>query len=280
MRKAYNDTMFVYGENKEFIGISLGYDYCAEHEWGIKGLKRILGIPTELTEKNLGIDYRTVTKFDEGNFLFTEFDGEVDKKKQKLFLLIVQSSWHFEYYKEFSKDLPHDLKTYGWTIKEKGLACAWDEDSFGIVVTEEHSDELKKIYESFKTKDICIGLFGGGAFANARLTVSIKSRMPKETLEYLAKADKSSFDLIKVRDELNLEQKSREKRKDEPFISISVKWLDYDNAENREKRKKELKTKYDVQAWVNGSNDNYGWFTVEQVLKWIDSDKRKVAEVI
>lgn len=272
--------MFVYGENKEFIGISLGYDFCSEHEWGIKDLKRILGIPTELTESNFGIEYRTITKCDENCILFAEFKGEIDKKKQKLFLLIVQSPWYFEHYKEFPKDLPHDLKTYAWTIKEKGLACAWDERSFGIIVTEEHAEELKKIFESFKTKDICIGLFGGGAFANARLTVAIKSMMPKETLEHMAKSDKSSFDLIKVRNELNLEQKSREKRKDEQFISISVKWIDYENSENREKRKKELKTKYDVQAWVNGSNDNYGWFTVEQVLKWIDSDKKKVADVI
>jgi hypothetical protein len=279
MRKAFDKTSFIYGLNDEFIGISLGYDFCAEHEWGIAGIKSLLGIPIELTEKNIGIDYRTITKFDEENVIFQEFDGKVNKKKQKLAILIVDRPWNKEQYKEFPKNLPHDLRSYEIFIDRVGLMCAWDKDSFGIIVLKEHIDKLRQLYESLKIKDACIGLFGGGAFENAHLTVAIKSKMPEETLDMLKKSDTSSLALIKVSKEINLEEKARSKRKDEPFIHISVKWIDYENAESREKKKKNLNTKYDVQAWVNGSNDNYGWFTVEQVLKWIDSDKKKVADV-
>lgn len=44
MRKAHNDVDFIFDDNKALIGVCLGYDYCAEHEWGIKGIKQALGI--------------------------------------------------------------------------------------------------------------------------------------------------------------------------------------------------------------------------------------------
>lgn len=49
MRKAYNDYGTIVIDNK-FIGISLGYDFCAEHEWGIDGIKSRFAIP-KLTKK-------------------------------------------------------------------------------------------------------------------------------------------------------------------------------------------------------------------------------------
>jgi hypothetical protein len=51
MRRACNDFSILKDETK-FYGISLGYDYCAEHEWGIDGIRRKLGIDKEY-KKNI-----------------------------------------------------------------------------------------------------------------------------------------------------------------------------------------------------------------------------------
>ena len=64
MRRGYKEFGII-EENGIFYGISLGWDFCAEHEWGIKGLKRILGINSD----NLGIKGRTITKNDEVIFI-------------------------------------------------------------------------------------------------------------------------------------------------------------------------------------------------------------------
>lgn len=44
MRKASQDNGLIVEDGK-LIGIALGYDYCAEHEWGIEELRRICEIP-------------------------------------------------------------------------------------------------------------------------------------------------------------------------------------------------------------------------------------------
>jgi len=59
MRKAFHDYGLLEHE-EEFVGVSLGYDYCAEHEWGIKRMKELFAIP-ESTKDNLGIKCRTIT---------------------------------------------------------------------------------------------------------------------------------------------------------------------------------------------------------------------------
>ena len=52
MRRAYQDFGFII-EDEQFYGVSLGYDYCAEHEWGIKDMKEDLGIPELKRQKFL-----------------------------------------------------------------------------------------------------------------------------------------------------------------------------------------------------------------------------------
>lgn len=42
MRNTYFDKTFIL-EGDKVVGLCLGYDHCAEHEWGLKGLKSLLG---------------------------------------------------------------------------------------------------------------------------------------------------------------------------------------------------------------------------------------------
>lgn len=58
MRKASNDYGLIVIDDK-FIGIAFGYDYCAEHEQGIKNLRRFCGIAVSGRE-NMGVKNRTI----------------------------------------------------------------------------------------------------------------------------------------------------------------------------------------------------------------------------
>lgn len=277
MRRALMGTQIILNENEEFVGISLGSDFCAEHEWGITKLKHILGIPLELTKKNVGLKYRTITKNNKENIIFKKFTLVKDKKEVVYFALMVSSEWSIKHSMK-TGELNSELMSAAHCMGDAGVGCAWDESSFGIVVPLEHKGKLTQLYKAFETFDISIGLFGGGAFENASLTVAIKSKIPKENIVNITNNDKGSVELSKVIKKLNLEEKAR--KKDKNFMVISLKWFDYNDKKNREKLKEKYKTKYDVQCWLNGTNDNYGWFTVEQIQKWIKSKKETVAEVI
>ena len=62
------------------------------------------------------------------------------------------------------------------------------------------------------------------------------------------------------------------------FCACSPKWIDYEDPENREKCKKEMNTKFDIQYWVNYSDDddNYGYYTVEEIREWLTGTKKLV----
>jgi len=36
VRAATHDFEFICDDNKQFIGINLGWDFCAEHEWELR----------------------------------------------------------------------------------------------------------------------------------------------------------------------------------------------------------------------------------------------------
>ena len=76
MRQAFNDYAIIVDDknDNQFLGIALGYDYCAEHEWGIKGIKRDFGIP-EPSKKKMGVKSRTITKCKNLEFKREKYQG-------------------------------------------------------------------------------------------------------------------------------------------------------------------------------------------------------------
>jgi len=58
MRKGSLDLAIYKDENGNLQGVSLGFDFCAEHEWGIKTLRNKLGMDDNI----IGIDRYLPTK--------------------------------------------------------------------------------------------------------------------------------------------------------------------------------------------------------------------------
>jgi hypothetical protein len=295
MRKASQDNGLIIGEEGKFIGIALGYDYCAEHEWGIKDLKYLCGIP-DATKKNMGVTNRTITKVPPLIF------KEETHKKVKFAVLYTGNRWHTD--EENKKYLPHVFKNWVddllWNEKwnkehpdtrgdKDNIITAWDGGSFGVAVMGEKNIEyLKELKKAIEDKIFTIAIANLRAknpFAGSSLCLLITNRIPFETTQAMYNGDKEYFDREDYEERIGMKKiiANRMRNNDEYkglhyFMACSPKWIDYDDEKNREKRKKELNTKYDIQYWVNYSDDdeNYGWYTVEEIREWLTGDKRLV----
>lgn len=124
MRKAYKDFGII-EENGVFYGISLGWDFCAEHEWGIKDLKILLGI----NDTKLGVDGRAITKNDEVIF--------VKDKKQAL---LRTKPWGYKDGDKLNDLLSGEL--YIYSKDDKKISTAWSGSDLAFLSRE------KKIFKN------------------------------------------------------------------------------------------------------------------------------------
>jgi hypothetical protein len=269
MRRAFNNV-HVIKEDNTFYGVSLGYDFCAEHEWGTQKMKTKFGIDTS----KMGVEARSITK---GEVLFMN-DGEIC-------VLTSRKPWHsWEKPKENLgvKDLiPYDLQNL-----YKDFECAWDEGDFCIVTKDKSLfNYMEELNEAFKNNNIVISFIKSDlpVFANSSLSVLIKDKLPKSIVDSMYAVDKASVDLVEYEKKIGvteLKEKTRSNgyKGEKYFLACSASWIDYHNENNREKRKKELGTKYDVRFWVNYSDDddNYGWYNAEDIIKWLSTPGLKL----
>lgn len=313
MRKASQDYGIIIIDDK-FVGIALGHDFCAEHEWGTKELKEMCGIP-ESIKKNMGIACRIITKcpplvYKEG------IDNDV-----KHAVLFTGDSWRSK--EENEKYTPHDLEKYvedirweiEWEIewakkhasKKKSLkkgkketeiiiepenekdpiVTAWDGGSFGVgVLGDKEVGYLLELHEAFKNKNVAIAttnLRPNNPFSNTSLTLMIADRVPQEVRDNMYHADKEYFDREDYEEEIGMKkiiEENKAKRGKAGFkyyMACSPEWVDYDDAEQRELRKTKNKTKFDIMYWVNYADDEtYGWFTVEEIREWLTGNKKLI----
>lgn len=260
-----NNNVGMLGEGDIFYGISLGYDYCAEHEWGIERMRNKFGIDTH----KMGVDGRTITK---GEVIFKEDED-----------LCVLTS-----YKPYGlKDdyTAKDILAYDITSFINDIRTAWNESDFCIATKKKDLFKyIKELYDAFQNKNITITFLSPviPAFENASLSILIRDRLPKEVTDQMWLADKKSADLIEYEKKIGvtkLKEDTRDGYKSEKyFMACSPRWIDYEDPENRKKEKKQWGTKYDILFWVNYSDDddNYGWYTAEDIIEWLSTPGLKL----
>lgn len=232
----------------KLVGVDLGADFCAEHEWGIKGLKRSFAIDGD----KIGIEGRMIT-----NVPKTLLYQDITVEKMKCHILVLCSDYYFD-------DLPNakikksdigNWNLYTYYLKDKGIDTSWDEHSFAIIVTDQYKDELKKMYDAFLNLDIAVGVAPSHAFHNGGLTFCIKSMLPKETIEEIKEDDLDYIKLQKAADKTKI-KKTLEKA-GKTYYALSPRWKDDDKKE--------------VIFWLNPceqDRNNYGWYTVQDLKDW------------
>jgi hypothetical protein len=245
MRKAYNSEFCI--ENNNLLGINLGADFTSEHEWGIDGIKRSFSLTTDDTV--FGIERRKINIVPE-NLIYRD----VVLNNKTYHLIILLDSWDYskKYFEVESKEwIPRDLKPFG----SEELVCAWDERTFGILVSDKYEKELKAIYQAFINKDIAIGVAPSGAFQNGGLRFTIVSKLPKSIIEKIHNNDTDAVLLKNIAEETGIYELLKKAGK--KFYSLRPKW--------KNENKKE------VIFWLNPQDQhlyNYGWYTVQDLKEW------------
>ena len=276
MRRAYHNVSFIV-EGDNFYGVSLGWDFTSEHEWGIRVIKNKFGLKSDKTnvlgikKPLLGIDNRRMTI------------GEVLFKEDKDLCVLTSERPYGLKEKYKAKDI------LGYDIKNvyNDLECAWDDGDFCIASkNKEDFPKMRELYEAFKNKNIAITFLKSEvpAFSNSSLSVLILDKLPQDVLDEMYNVDKEAYDLIEYEKKIGvtkLKEETRSKsgyRGEKYFMACSPRWIDYKDAVAREEKKRKGNTEYDIMFWVNYSDDddNYGWYTAEEIIKWLSTPGLKL----
>lgn len=263
MRAAFNDKEIVYDEDT-FVGLMLGYDYCAEHEWGIKGIRQAFG----MNEKGLGIKSRQITKSP------VMMRGEFTNRGKKLYYITSNvCSWcpEDELEKKTIESLKFSLNLFG----DHEFYSAWDENHFGFAVKEKSL--IDQLWEAFEKNDVAIFSMGSNnPFGGSGLAVFIVSRLPKNFTDRMKEADEDRIRLHEAAEKTGIRQKIDARnvkikkasggwRTPYSYFALSPRWAEGENKK---------KTKYPVIFWLNPQEQqhvNFGWYTVEDLELWLQN---------
>jgi hypothetical protein len=278
MRRGREGSFWKDEKTNQIIAINLGSDFCAEHEWGIKGIQGTLGIQgysgvsfsrnriKEILEilklsktKKIGIEARTMTTILPSKKLVDNLSSDgvqvssgfgKEKKMHKMWGLALVSDWNADSF-EFSR-------LADWYSPEKEeLIGHWGENDFGFLC--EDKEIVSELKEAFNRKDIAVWTGSSGAFQNGGLIIAIASRLPDDyKLEWNSK-DKDSIELDKAAAETGIYEKLE--AADKRFFALSPRWKDKENKK--------------VVFWLNPydqQNNESGWYTVEDLTDWIKGE--------
>lgn len=244
MRRSFQGTQFMFDDNNNFVGVSLGADYCAEHEWGIEELKNMFGLPNNCFEKKIfGIEARRNSQVQ--NLYFSDIPRVGS-------LLICYRSWNEnitinELYKQWKNQL--------YFGQDENLVCTWDSKSFAILVKKENKKYLEELYNAFQKKDIAFGLGKSNPFGGGGLIITIISKLPKNVLKEMKQEDEDYYNLQKAAEKTGIYDILKKAGK--KYFALSPRWKD--------------ETKKEVIFWLNPMQQhihNFGWFSVDTLKLW------------
>ena len=270
MRNGSHDASILEHEG-EFIGVNLGWDFTAEHEWGIKDLTRDFGIMGTSRNKSVfnrlgvkakdvvGVEARQVNDIPCGLSLVIKDDFTY---------LIYMRSWDDKYDitdETPKKELDRILSAYG----DRGLVTAWDGKSFGIRVSgKENRANLKALYAAFQEGDVMIAFIGaGGPFGNNGLCLFIIPECPDFVVDGYRDADIDMLDLRDAAEATGIEKRLKDAGR--RHYALTPSWA----GGIKSTKDGEIKTKHPVIYWLNPiEQDKYnsGYMTVEDLEDWIE----------
>lgn len=230
----------------KLLGVNLGSDFCAEHEWGIAGLKRTFGITTE---GKVGVEARKVSRVPadlhkEDHYLWCSHYGSLATVKKELY---VNKAAHQTTVAEYGIVIHTGETEGGWSERDFGL---WTKD-LGIG---------NEMYTAFQACDIALLFLGGQyVFGNAGLGLLIASRIPQQFAEDLTKADQDGIRLQEAAAKTGIAE--RLKNAGRRYYALSPRWDD--------------KAKGTVKFWLNPMEQdtyNYGWYGVKELDQWAEGE--------
>jgi len=261
MRFGYKDAELLYVDDL-FVGVSLGWDHCAEHEWGIQDLKRDFGIPHAPTRKVCGFASRKVSRVSENLTLFTVKGTEY----------LIYSPY------EPRQDVPHTFTEHSY--KEDTFKGAWGSQDFGASSTSKKG-ELKELFQAFQEKNVVFFIGKSGPFSNGGLKICIADRIPEDSQKEAKEADLDNLDLddavaktgilAKLKAAQDASGPDRNYNRKCGYYACSPSWRTVKKTVDDNPFK--LESAHNVWFFLNPrdqENNKAGWFTVEELEQWIE----------
>ena len=247
-------------EDSQLIGINLGADYVAEHEWGIKELRRDFGITEEYVKDKLGFE---ATKIQTISKKFGLFEGknksngagygryyESDKNDATNFFY--NENKKFNTYEKALKEMEYKLFN---SRQPEEIAGCWDGSSFAFLMVDKHKKYYDDLIKAFENKNISISLGANRVFENGGLNFLIYDKIPKQIFEDAINTHLSSNRLKKAVEKSGLFEKL--KNAGLSWYALSPRWVD--------------KAEKEIQYWLNPQDQhiyNYGWYKEKELLEW------------
>lgn len=260
----------------ELLGISLGSDFCAEHEWGIKELSthmKIISKEKADSKKIFGISRYQINSVHEYSIYFHESeDFEAILLFDPFSFNPVSKTWNSlkslsieKLSKEFNINLRTFKNDHGLNEQER-IAAAWDSRSFGIHVKGEQEHKLlKELYESIVSLDtiVFLGRPPIKVFSNSSLNIIIRSRIPEECMNEMANRDKEQWELERDAKATGIYEKIKD---------AGLRYFNLLPCRGKVVRdSRTLDSRSDIKFFLSPFGENNdGWFTVEELEEWTE----------
>ena len=260
MRRAYNGEYITDNETKQVVGISLGGDYCYEHEEPIWPLRGAFRIP----DNALGLD-RFMARVFPAPLVMT---GTVDRKPAILLYFSV-SERNMQKFQQMvdahvnCRNLAAELWLLGGS-SDDAFSAAWDKYAFGILARgKENVAKLKAVLKMWEDQDLCILHGRHGPFGKGGLTIVRASAFSEEEKAEMLERDQDARRLQAAAEKTGIAKKL--KKAGLGWHALQPAWRDFF-------KDPVYRSRYKVIFFLNPEGQdkyNSGWFTVEELLQWI-----------
>ena len=274
MREAHYDKGWMLGGPQGLRGLVMGYDHCAEHEFGIEGIKRKLGVSE--TKVPLGLPDRQMTLLPKTLDFLAFTVSHVKNKKRNLFPAAylglaghklgadkialatqVAESFGLSFHDEYLGPDP-DEGTTGRALRN--IKTAYSDSEFAILVRgAENVERLRLLYAAFQRLDVCIVAPSSFGFLRNGLAFGVSSSIAPEDAENILAKDQDHARLLATAAATGVE--SILKQTGKSWFALVPKWADSE------------KTR--VEFFLNPCEQrvhNHGWFTVEELKQWAHNE--------
>lgn len=259
MKQGLSDSGILYDEKGNISCISLGWDFTAEHEWGIDSLKRKFGIDFQhFSSKDL-------SKINFFNRIFAKRKINFAAKKsnsvpeiQKGSFLEDRKTWYYITTLYSYKEKTNFKEKYGHYLHQckrtdKKIIGYWNESDFLMLTTEKAAYDY--VADAIKNKQLVLTLSGSeNPFSNAGLCLIDYRNIPAEKIKKFDAESEEIFDKNAKAADTGIYQLLEESGK--KFTSLSYK-ASIDK------------------FWLNPfPQDKYsaGWYSLEELKLWAKNE--------
>jgi hypothetical protein len=264
VKKAYHYTSWRLTEEGKLCGVNFGYDFCAEHEAGIAGIRESFGIKTYTGNATIN----SIKKLFGALKPTLGIEARVITVKPPELQFVQKGDFCCIYYSSAKISMTvfdEGIKSLAWEMTKPGgkdLMCYWGDNSFMLITTQhEYFQAIKKGF-----LDLNIAIFTAGKFG---LVICLPNMVDIRTKTDMYASDFTMLELRRMSDDIGIEKDLLKAKKQ--FFALKPGW-------------KNPATK-EIHFWLNPVDQtkyNYGWFTEAELREWIKEQGpviKKVEEV-